>query len=300
MVSEEMEMSERLLRAIYRPQNYYCVHVTMQSEALYKAYESISSCLPNVILPIRRVFVEWDRFSALDAELSCLETLWPFTRWKYFINLNEKEFPLKSNAELVQILQSLDGANDVHASRNGEHAEKWPFDHDIHYWHRPFRGSPHMAASRAFVDYALHHTEAESILEWVKALKSHHHEIFFSTLNHNPNIEAPGSHIAVEESDYYTKPHISQYRVTNTSVDQACKSGRWDNADCVLSFGDLPEMLRSKKLFASTFHIREDPLVVSCLEERLYNETKSNFIDAESVNVSYYRNLNFVLSHVRV
>ncbi|KAH9524980.1 Beta-1,3-galactosyl-O-glycosyl-glycoprotein beta-1,6-N-acetylglucosaminyltransferase [Bulinus truncatus] len=109
LVAEDVEMAERLLRAIYRPQNYYCIHVDSKYEDIYRVFLAIASCLNNVILPDRRLNVGWGTFSTLEAELICMETLLTFTRWKYFINLTGKEFPLKTNADLVQILRSFNG-----------------------------------------------------------------------------------------------------------------------------------------------------------------------------------------------
>ena len=36
-----------------------------------------------------------------------------YKKWKYYINLTGLEFPLKTNWELVQILSTYKGANDV-------------------------------------------------------------------------------------------------------------------------------------------------------------------------------------------
>jgi hypothetical protein len=46
-----------------------------------------------------------------------MEELWKRHKtWKYFINLTGQEFPLKTNYELVKILQAYNGANDVEAT----------------------------------------------------------------------------------------------------------------------------------------------------------------------------------------
>ena len=39
-------------------------------------------------------------------------------RWRYLLNLTGQEFPLKTNRELVAILQAFRGANDVGGTRN--------------------------------------------------------------------------------------------------------------------------------------------------------------------------------------
>ena len=45
---------------------------------------------------------------------SCMTLLYDQSdQWKYFLNLSGLDFPLKTNFELVRILKSYRGANDV-------------------------------------------------------------------------------------------------------------------------------------------------------------------------------------------
>ncbi|KAH9514867.1 Beta-1,3-galactosyl-O-glycosyl-glycoprotein beta-1,6-N-acetylglucosaminyltransferase [Bulinus truncatus] len=69
---KDVEMVERLLRSIYRPQNYYCIHVDKKSD---------------------------DQFM--------------------------KEFPLKTNWELDQILKAYNGANDVEGTIRRANKNRW-------------------------------------------------------------------------------------------------------------------------------------------------------------------------------
>ena len=109
---------ERLLRAIYRPQNSYCIHVDSKSgDAFKKALAAIAQCFDNVFLASRSLDVQWGRFSVLEADLICMEDLWQASAtWKYFINLTGQEFPLKTNAELVKILKVFNGANNIQST----------------------------------------------------------------------------------------------------------------------------------------------------------------------------------------
>ncbi len=44
----------------------------------------------------------------------CMHDLWRRSvRWRYFINLTGREFPLKTNLELVRILTTYNGSNDI-------------------------------------------------------------------------------------------------------------------------------------------------------------------------------------------
>ena len=116
---DDAEQTERLLRAVYRPHNIYCVHVDGKApNELLKAFQDISRCLPNVIVPVDPVIVHWAEFTVLQAELLCLRRLWESKiTWKYFINLTGKEFPLRTNLELVKILTAYNGANDIDGNR---------------------------------------------------------------------------------------------------------------------------------------------------------------------------------------
>ncbi|XP_059173778.1 beta-1,3-galactosyl-O-glycosyl-glycoprotein beta-1,6-N-acetylglucosaminyltransferase-like isoform X2 [Physella acuta] len=295
LVAEDIEMAERLLRAIYRPQNYYCVHVDLKASEVNEAFVSMSSCLPNLVIPERRVSVEWGKLSVLEAELQCMETLWPRPAWKYFINLTGKEFPLKTNAELVEILIALQGANDVHGTLKETYRENWRFPHRA-VWFRPMKGSTHVTLSRAFVDFVLHNKRARDVFKWVTTLKSFHDEAFFSTLNHNPHLGAPGSYKGNLELTEENKPHLSRYKVWNTSNETFCSANSWLRHICILSIGDLPLMVRSVKLFANKFSLQDDRLAISCLEEWLYNSTLNTNV---GINTSYYSNLDFVKNQVR-
>ena len=115
LVFKDLEQVERLLRAIYRPQNFYCVHVDQKSPPVFKkAMASIAACFSNVFLASRSVDVRWGEFSVLEPELICMKDLWEASaKWKYFINLTGQEFPLKTNSDIVKILKVYNGANDL-------------------------------------------------------------------------------------------------------------------------------------------------------------------------------------------
>ncbi len=114
MVYKDIEQFERLLRVIYRPQNYYCIHVDKKSYYLYyQAVKAITACFQNVFLSSKRIPVNWGHMSVLDADLYCMKDLLRYKNWKYLINLTGQEFPLKTNADIVQILTALNGSNSI-------------------------------------------------------------------------------------------------------------------------------------------------------------------------------------------
>ena len=116
LVYRDPEQAMRLLRAIWRPQNVYCIHVDSKSDPDVLSYiKSRVTCFDNVFLAPRMINVHWGRFSVLEADLICMEALYNHkTKWKYFINLTGQELPLKTNYELVRILNLYAGGNDIY------------------------------------------------------------------------------------------------------------------------------------------------------------------------------------------
>ena len=114
LLFKDVEQFERLLRAIYRPQNFYCIHVDKKSEkSVQDAVGAIVECLENVFMAPKQFDVQWGTFSVLEPELSCMSELLKYKKWKYFINLTGQEFPLKTNWEIVKILKIFNGSNNL-------------------------------------------------------------------------------------------------------------------------------------------------------------------------------------------
>jgi len=67
-IYKDVVQIERLLKAIYRPQNWYCINVDLSSEeSVHLAMISIASCFNNII--INNVDVKWAHFSQIEADL---------------------------------------------------------------------------------------------------------------------------------------------------------------------------------------------------------------------------------------
>lgn len=115
LMHENVEQVERLLRLIYRPQNVYCIHVDRKSgSSIHRAAKAIASCFDNVFVARKVVDVYWGEYSLLEAELACLRQLLDdYPTWRYYVNLMGREFPLRTNRQLVEIFKAYNGANDV-------------------------------------------------------------------------------------------------------------------------------------------------------------------------------------------
>ena len=105
---------ERLLRAIYRPQNIYCLHADIsQSSLAAEIMGHVISCLPNVFMSSNSINVVWGATSVIEPEMVCMKDLVYHKHWKYVINLTGQEYPLKTNLEMVRIIKTFNGTNAV-------------------------------------------------------------------------------------------------------------------------------------------------------------------------------------------
>ena len=114
LVYTDLELMERLLRAIYRPQNIYCFHLDKKAPLeTRRALLAISACFKNVFVSKKSYEVTWGTISIVYAELECMREVLKYRSWRYFINLTGQEYPLKTNLEIVRILKAYNGTNDV-------------------------------------------------------------------------------------------------------------------------------------------------------------------------------------------
>jgi len=117
---EDLEQTERLLRLVYRPHNLYCIHVDRKSDPeVHRGIKAMADCLLNVIVARPTINVTWGEITVLQAELLCIKHLLAHSgvHWKYFINLVGRDLPLRTNEELVKILDAYGGANDIEGTR---------------------------------------------------------------------------------------------------------------------------------------------------------------------------------------
>ncbi|XP_077995884.1 N-acetyllactosaminide beta-1,6-N-acetylglucosaminyl-transferase-like [Glandiceps talaboti] len=266
---------EQLLRTIYMPQNYYCIHVDAKApKLLHSALTDVAGCFDNVFVVPDPVLVPYRSIGLLEAEKKCIKLLLQFDSWKYYINLAGQEFPLRTNLEIVRILQLMKDKSDVgsipsvasyrqdfvHVIENGhllmtdERRSAIPPHNLILYY-----GEAHVILSRAFVKFMTENYKALSLLKWLNGTDTPE-EHFYSTLNRLP--EAPGSF----SSHSWSLARAKLWDNTASNGGVRCH-GKYIHDICILTTGDLPWLLRQPFIFANKFHVDFDPLALDCLEE---------------------------------
>ena len=217
LLYEDVEQAEKLLRAIYKPHNYYCIHVDADSaKVVHDAVEGIAGCFDNVFVVTRREYIVYAGFTRLQADLNCMsDLLHKGKKWKYFINLPSQEFPLKTNREIVEILKIYNGANDIEGITGGRalpsrYQYRYIYKHvnsqvkpklfktnikkdDPPYNISVVKGSAYGVFSREFIEFVAENRIARELLDWFRDVFSPD-EYYWATLHHNTHIGTPGAY----------------------------------------------------------------------------------------------------------
>ncbi|XP_042361202.1 beta-1,3-galactosyl-O-glycosyl-glycoprotein beta-1,6-N-acetylglucosaminyltransferase 7 [Plectropomus leopardus] len=282
-VHKELELFVRLLRAIYMPQNVYCIHVDEKAPLEYQAAVlKLVSCFKNTFLSSRSETVTYAGFSRLKADLNCMKDLAKSkVGWKKVINLCGQDFPIKSNLELVRYMQSKEWRDRnmtpgikqpatmrhrthlQHSEITGSHVAlkglgltKGPPPHNL----QVYFGTAYYALTRAFVDFVMENQIAQDLLEWSKDTFSPD-EHYWVTLNHIK--EAPNSHI---DGGWEGAIRAIKWRDQEGKAHNGCK-GHYIRDICIFAMEDLPWIVERNSMFANKFESNTFPEAVDCLEQ---------------------------------
>ncbi|KAK1157988.1 beta-1,3-galactosyl-O-glycosyl-glycoprotein beta-1,6-N-acetylglucosaminyltransferase 3-like [Acipenser oxyrinchus oxyrinchus] len=290
VVHEKIEMFERLLRAIYNPQNVYCVHVDQKSpENFTKAVRAIVSCLPNVFVASKLEKVVYASWSRVQADLNCMKDLLATAvQWRYLLNTCGTDFPIKTNAEIVRSLKVLNGKNSLESETTPEHKKtRWMYHYEVTdsisktdtkkspppIISPMFSGNAYFVVSREFVEYLFENPEAQKLIEWEKDTYSPD-EHLWATLQRMPGV--PGSNPPNEKfhaSDMSSIARLVKWSYLEGDVSKGAPyprcTGTHRRSVCVYGSGDLQWLLRQHHLFANKFDREVDDIAIQCLEEHL-------------------------------
>ncbi|OON15928.1 Core-2/I-Branching enzyme [Opisthorchis viverrini] len=275
LVYTDPERAVRLLAAIYRPHNFYCIHVDRKSpNGLVRWLMLCGQCFNSNVLFVpdeQRTAVRWGYFSVLEPELTCTRLLLQRSgKWKYWINLTGQEFPLRTNRELVLALKALNGTNVVLATYRRRSIQRIPprsVKSQNIIW---YKGAVHVAVRREFVNFMLKDKKAIWLLEELKEYETSVgkeiiiDETFFATLNHNPDVfPIPGAVLHVNETR--TGSELVRYKLWSDD-ETRCHSGRAVRQICMLGTLDLPYLFQSPAFFANKFIPQVEPTAYAAME----------------------------------
>lgn len=290
VIHEKIEMFERLLRAVYTPQNIYCVHVDQKSSKEFqKAVEAIVSCFPNVFVASRLERVVYASWSRVQADLNCMKDLLnSHVQWRYMLNTCGTDFPIKTNREMVEALKALKGRNSMESEITNDYKKgRWQYHHNVtdtvqftNVKKSPppisspmFSGNAYFVVTRAFVKHVMQDREVQKLLEWEKDTYSPD-EHLWATLQRMTSV--PGSvpaNIKYDTSDMQALARVVKWSylagdMKNGAPYYPC-TGAYRRAVCVYGAGDLNWLLKQHHLLANKFDPDVDDIAIRCMESVL-------------------------------
>ncbi|XP_051237669.1 beta-1,3-galactosyl-O-glycosyl-glycoprotein beta-1,6-N-acetylglucosaminyltransferase 3 [Dicentrarchus labrax] len=290
VIHEKIEMFERLLRAIYTPQNIYCVHVDKKSSQEFKmAVEAMVSCLPNVFVATRLERVIYASWSRVQADLNCMrDLLSSHVKWRYMLNTCGTDFPIKTNGEIIKVLKALNGRNSMESETTNDYKKaRWQYHYNVtdsvirtNVRKSPppinspmFSGNAYFVVTRAFVKHVMENREVQKLLEWEKDTYSPD-EHLWATLMRMPSV--PGSlpaNIKYDTSDMQAFARVVKWSYEAGDMRHGAPyypcTGSYRRAVCVYGAGDLSWLLRQKHVFANKFDPEIDDIAIRCMESVL-------------------------------
>lgn len=296
VVHKSAWMVERLLRALYTPSNIYCIHYDQKSSAQFiAAIEGLARCLPNVFIASKREYVHYASISRLKADLNCLSDLLASeVKWKYVINLCGRDFPLRSNIELVSELKRLNGSNMLETCRPTElKKQRFTFKHELkeanfEYKQLPvkteqakdppphgievFTGNAYFVLSRDFVVHVNSSAVVKDFLAWSEDTYSPD-EHFWATLLRLPGVPGEVHRSHPDITDLMSKTRLVKWHYLEGKHYPPCM-GQHVRSICIYGAAELRWLLNYGHWFANKFDPNVDPVVIQCLEEKLEEKQK--------------------------
>ncbi|ESO93349.1 hypothetical protein LOTGIDRAFT_119622, partial [Lottia gigantea] len=276
---------EQLLRTIYRPHNFYCLHVDKQNSSTktYQHLKSIAKCFDNVII-LSQIRTVYGSIKLVYADLLCMEkALNSKVNWKYHLNMAGSEMPIKTNLEIVKICKILKGRNDLESqpmpARSAlRYSRRFDISGDIPIYigekSKPFqyelkyrKGCAYGLMSRNFTKFILTNELSKSFLNYLKDTYAPD-ETYFPSLNFLNN--APGGYnVTLKHSNF---DYIS--RIVLWQWDKIVCNGTFRHAVCVFNSNALQWLTNRPEVIVNKVLGRYDGIIIDCLEEYLFNRSR--------------------------
>ncbi|VDL65201.1 unnamed protein product, partial [Hymenolepis diminuta] len=271
VVHKDIKQIARLLRMIYRKNNYYCIHPDVKSGKRFaKALEGLISCFgPNVELvpKNKRVAVHWGDETVLLPQLICGEqALRRHSTWRYLINMVGQEFPLRTNLEIIAALKALNGSNLVEGFPVGKFIKRTK-NKTLPLNATWIKGGICGAFRREFMEVAVLGKRMGIIRDFMLQPKMFDNpdEFYFNTLNFNPHLKLPGSCLVFPTpSAENGMGHLAKYAIWH-GYPISCDT-KYVRSICILGNPHVEELKKAPHLLANKFHANYQPEAYNALE----------------------------------
>uniref|UniRef100_A0A0N4Z577 Glycosyltransferase family 92 protein n=1 Tax=Parastrongyloides trichosuri TaxID=131310 RepID=A0A0N4Z577_PARTI len=292
----------------YAPQNHYCFSIDAKSYDLYIKLKQLSKCFNNVYIPLKKFNMTGGGIYQSLSTFECMNIL-KYKKWKYLFVLQNDDFPIKSNREIVEILVAKNYSLDMEfcdpspfIDNRIDHTKKWNYksleffnetnlseekkkflNNDIQFQ----KGSYASGMPRESVDYILNKINITKYLNQINTVSKYgEDEMVWQTLFADDLLNIPHHVDKNCLSTYYNETIFTiRHAIWSGSP---CKSNLWHHSVCVYGIEMLDEINNIKSLFGYRFKIDMDFGAALCYTEYLFNKTYHDGFKGK--DLAFYRN----------
>ncbi|CAD5233210.1 unnamed protein product [Bursaphelenchus xylophilus] len=315
-VFKDYYYQELMLAAIYQPQNFYCYSIDIKADPVFKKrMNSLAKCFKNVV--ISNISRDMDSLGhGTDmGHLDCMEWLVQGKKdWKYVQVLQNHDFPHKTNGEAVQILQILNGANDISVTKLFTHrinvSDDWTFDglnliKNTSHLAKKFantnmtlsfvKGHNHMTLTKAAVQFIFENFNLSTLVQKIDRPEVFGvDEIILPTLLSMPELEVPGHFTQKCAANQTMNQFVTRF--ANWRIKELCRSRQFRHHVCIFGIEDLAHILKpAPHLVVNKLMPDFDFNAVVCQLEALYNRTFLGQEIKPPLNMRHYQALPHVI-----
>uniref|UniRef100_A0A0K0FQW2 Galactosyltransferase n=1 Tax=Strongyloides venezuelensis TaxID=75913 RepID=A0A0K0FQW2_STRVS len=326
-VYKNYEIIELKLLSIYSPNNHYCYMVDFKSPHLYHQMILLGKCLPNVYVPRIQYQMKSNGENTSISHFQCMKRLLK-TNFDYVFLLQNDEMPLKTNRELIEILETMNFAIDMHITidepiikRRVNFKKSWKFKDlniflDGNCTENKLLLSLHFSGDirkenatimnqdieftnglvttglpRDSVDYLVNKLNITTFLNQLNTNLYGNDELTWQTLLSSDILNVPG-HVPKK---YFMKYFPQQYYLSRLvawiRTPEPCPTRSYHHNICSWGVETIKDLLNVKLYFLYRFREEFDYGAMMCFGEYLYNKT--NFEEYKKPDLWFYYNSPF-------
>uniref|UniRef100_A0A0N5BDB5 C-type lectin domain-containing protein n=1 Tax=Strongyloides papillosus TaxID=174720 RepID=A0A0N5BDB5_STREA len=293
----------------YAPQNHYCFSVDIKSPELYMQLTSLSNCFNNVYISQTRYNMSSGGIYQALSTYECMKLL-KNKKWNYLFILQNDDFPIKTNREIVEILIARNSSLDMEFCnpepfipyRINQNAS-WEYkslnffkEVEMNEYDKKFlskkiqfsKGSYASGIPRDSIDYILNNISISKYLNQINtAGKYGEDEMVWQTLFSDSFLKIPHY---VERNCLSTEYNEQIFMVRDAIwPDRKCKSDIIHHNVCVYGIEMLDQIKYMRRLFGYRFLPDHDFGAALCFAEYLVD--KAYRMEFNKNDATFYVNL---------
>uniref|UniRef100_A0A0N4ZGL8 CAP10 domain-containing protein n=1 Tax=Parastrongyloides trichosuri TaxID=131310 RepID=A0A0N4ZGL8_PARTI len=302
---------ERKLSIHYSRNNHYCYMIDSKSPAIFDVMKKLEKCLPNVYVSNIQFDMKSNGENATFGHLECMKLLLKKkAKFHYLILHQNDDFPLKSNREILEILEAMsfpiemafvDPSSTVPERYNYSYGWRYKDlgiflkddprlkDKNLMLKNVVFqKGMVAAGFTRAAVEYIVNSINVTKFFKQLNSDLYGNDELSWQTLLSDDNIRVPG---------YIPRKCLPRYRPRDTYLlrkviwkPRPCLTHTLYHQVCTFGVETLVELTNYHDLFGYRFKEEIDWGAAVCWFEHIYNKN-NNFEKYHIPDLWYYYNL---------